>query len=227
MDARLRKAGGGLLQRGLEPGARFHAVELARCDQRSDASTSVCVLVWPAISAFAAVSLTGRIRFPCACFKPIVEPALHASRVRLTPFTLRAIGPPTGRTRRVPGRFGQGRSIGIRRSVARANTCAVHAQMYEIPPEWSLLVGQDVNRLIRQPCARMRAAQTGPATDLLPVAIAPRGPCRRGRDRPRPPSRRRCGEGRGHPRTGSSAPSGARDSPSRGGSAPSGGGSGW
>ena len=48
--------------------------------------------------------------FPCACVKPIDEPALHASRCRLTPFTPRPTGPPSGRTRRVPGRLGQERS---------------------------------------------------------------------------------------------------------------------
>ena len=45
MDARLRMAGGDLLQRALEPGVRLHAIELASCDQRSDPAPSMRALV--------------------------------------------------------------------------------------------------------------------------------------------------------------------------------------
>ena len=48
--------------------------------------------------------------FPCACVRPIYEPALHASRGRPTHFTPRAIGLPTGPTRWGAGRLGQERS---------------------------------------------------------------------------------------------------------------------
>ena len=48
--------------------------------------------------------------FPCACVRPIYEPALHASRGRPTPFTPRAIGLPTGPTRWGAARLGQGQS---------------------------------------------------------------------------------------------------------------------
>ena len=40
-----------------------------------------------------------------------------------------------------------------------------------IPPPRSLPIAQDVNRLLRQPCACVRTARTGPATDLLAVTI--------------------------------------------------------
>ena len=51
--------------------------------------------------------------FPCACVRPIYEPALHASRGRPTHFTPRAIGLPTGPTRWGAGRLGQERSVGV------------------------------------------------------------------------------------------------------------------
>ena len=50
---------------------------------------------------------------PCACVKPIDEPALHASRGGLTPFTPRAVGPPTGPTRWAVGRLWQEGDAGI------------------------------------------------------------------------------------------------------------------
>ena len=51
--------------------------------------------------------------FPCACVKPIVEPALHASPGRPTPFTPSAIGLATRRIRRGAGRLWQGGDGGI------------------------------------------------------------------------------------------------------------------
>ena len=73
--------------------------------------------------------------FPCACVRPIDEPALHASRGRLTHFTPRAVGLASGRIRWAVERLWQGGDVGISSLQTTVRTSAQCSPAHRMLPE--------------------------------------------------------------------------------------------
>ena len=107
--------------------------------------------------------------FPCACVRPIDEPALHASRGRLTSFTPRAIGLASGRIRWAVGCLWQRGEVAIW-SIRQSCEHMLSRAPTSNPLVRGFLILPDGNFPLRQRCPMLRNPTTlSVSAPLTPV----------------------------------------------------------